>query len=80
MTHPNEMPDTAEPFDEGYEWYCPACRSLVVDESVSYEGLHTCGAPVKLLSPDQIIALENRGTYTHITPRDLEEKGSCHNQ
>ena len=49
------------PQELGYEWYCPACRSLVVAESVTYKELHTCGAHVKLLSPDEIVALEDEG-------------------
>ena len=57
----NELPDTIEPFDEGYEWYCPACRSLVVSESVSYEEQHTCGSAVHLLAPEEILQLEEDG-------------------
>lgn len=54
-----EGPDN--PQELGCEWYCSACRALVVPESVSYEQTHTCGARLTLLSPDQIMALDDAG-------------------
>lgn len=54
-----EGPDN--PQELGCEWYCSACRALVVPESVSYEQTHTCGARVTLLGPDEIVALDHAG-------------------
>lgn len=54
-----EGPDN--PQELGCEWYCSACRALVVPESVSYEQTHICGARVTLLGPDEIVALDHAG-------------------